>query len=190
MTTAGDSRTARYGLGFAPDGLYLAQELLNSGLPGDVDADPLTSLAPARAWLTAATTEWAARAGRPAPDLSLSERDLPRARRLRDTVRAWLDGGDPAWESSPVAVGLVADRRTAYGPASGGAAGLESLVAVELLLADRADRLRRLKVCANPECGAAFYDGSPNASRRWHDVRTCGNVANLRASRARRAAPA
>nr|WP_284289727.1 hypothetical protein [Angustibacter aerolatus] len=26
MTTAGDSRTARYGLGFAPDGLYLAQE--------------------------------------------------------------------------------------------------------------------------------------------------------------------
>ncbi|GMA87986.1 hypothetical protein GCM10025868_32360 [Angustibacter aerolatus] len=45
-------------------------------------------------------------------------------------------------------------------------------------------------MCANPECGAAFYDGSPNASRRWHDVRTCGNVANLRASRARRAAPA
>jgi predicted RNA-binding Zn ribbon-like protein len=39
-------------------------------------------------------------------------------------------------------------------------------------------------------CPCAFYDRSRNNSRVWHDVRTCGNVANLRASRARRRAAA
>ena len=38
--------------------------------------------------------------------------------------------------------------------------------------------------------GFAFYDRSRNNGRVWHDVHTCGNVANLRASRARRRAGA
>ncbi|WP_230486657.1 CGNR zinc finger domain-containing protein [Nocardioides anomalus] len=65
-------------------------------------------------------------------------------------------------------------------------AGLLALADLELLLARAAGVLARLKVCANPDCGAAFFDASKNSSRRWHDVKTCGNTANLRASRERR----
>ncbi|MFC3737881.1 CGNR zinc finger domain-containing protein [Paractinoplanes deccanensis] len=49
---------------------------------------------------------------------------------------------------------------------------------------------QRMKLCRNPECEVAFWDSSRNTSGVWHDVRTCGNVANLRKSRARRAARA
>ncbi|MGV9881539.1 CGNR zinc finger domain-containing protein [Streptomyces sp. NPDC003006] len=45
---------------------------------------------------------------------------------------------------------------------------------------------RRLKTCRNPLCRVAFYDRSRNNSGVWHDVKTCGNAANLRAYRARR----
>jgi predicted RNA-binding Zn ribbon-like protein len=45
---------------------------------------------------------------------------------------------------------------------------------------------RRLKVCRNGACSGAFYDRSRNNSGVWHDVKSCGNAANLRASRARR----
>ncbi len=65
---------------------------------------------------------------------------------------------------------------------------LASAVWGEVLLAQRDGRWERLKVCRNPVCPCAFYDRSRNNSRVWHDVRTCGNVANLRASRARRRA--
>lgn len=57
---------------------------------------------------------------------------------------------------------------------------------MELLLAIRAGTAERLKVCMDAECSVAFYDQSRNGSRVWHDVKTSGNVANLRASRARR----
>jgi predicted RNA-binding Zn ribbon-like protein len=43
-------------------------------------------------------------------------------------------------------------------------------------------------VCRNPRCRVAFYDRSRNNSGVWHDVRTCGNAANLRAHRERQRA--
>ncbi|MFB9444749.1 CGNR zinc finger domain-containing protein [Dactylosporangium vinaceum] len=57
---------------------------------------------------------------------------------------------------------------------------------LEALLASHVGILGRLKVCTNPSCGAAFYDLSRNSTRVWHDMKTCGNTMNLRASRARR----
>lgn len=48
----------------------------------------------------------------------------------------------------------------------------------------------RLKVCGNPDCTWLFYDQSHNSSRRWCDVRACGNLVKVREFRARhRAAP-
>jgi predicted RNA-binding Zn ribbon-like protein len=44
----------------------------------------------------------------------------------------------------------------------------------------------RLKLCHNPPCASAFHDRSKNNGGVWHDVKTCGNAVNLRASRARR----
>ena len=48
----------------------------------------------------------------------------------------------------------------------------------------------RFKICANPDCGRAFYDTSRNRSGRWHSMATCGNRMKGRAYRRRRAAAA
>ena len=46
----------------------------------------------------------------------------------------------------------------------------------------------RLKVCGNPDCTWLFYDQSHNSSRRWCDVRACGNLVRVREYRARQRA--
>jgi predicted RNA-binding Zn ribbon-like protein len=47
----------------------------------------------------------------------------------------------------------------------------------------------RVKLCANPGCGFAFLDTSMNRSRRWCDMRYCGNRLKARAFRRRRKSP-
>jgi predicted RNA-binding Zn ribbon-like protein len=44
----------------------------------------------------------------------------------------------------------------------------------------------RLKACLADDCRWAFVDRSRNASRRWCDMRVCGNRQKARAFRARR----
>ncbi|MEU0254576.1 CGNR zinc finger domain-containing protein [Streptomyces sp. NPDC006184] len=70
-------------------------------------------------------------------------------------------------------------------PGADGAA-VASLVHLEALLASHTGAPSRLKMYRNPACGEAFYDRSRNGTRVWHDMKTCGNALNLRASRARR----
>jgi predicted RNA-binding Zn ribbon-like protein len=36
---------------------------------------------------------------------------------------------------------------------------------------------RRIRICANPECGWLFIDASKNGTRRWCDMSACGNRA-------------
>jgi predicted RNA-binding Zn ribbon-like protein len=43
--------------------------------------------------------------------------------------------------------------------------------------------LARVRVCANPDCSFVFYDESRNGSRRWCDVRACGNLMRVRRHR-------
>jgi predicted RNA-binding Zn ribbon-like protein len=64
--------------------------------------------------------------------------------------------------------------------------GFQALMAIELLLAATNDSLSRLKSCAGPKCGVAFYDASCNLARGRHDAKVCGNAPDLRASRAHR----
>ncbi len=44
----------------------------------------------------------------------------------------------------------------------------------------------RIKICANPDCGWIIYDESHNRTRRWCDVRECGNLVKVRQFRARK----
>ena len=44
---------------------------------------------------------------------------------------------------------------------------------------------KRLKQCPSEDCGWLFMDRSKNASRRWCDMRTCGNRAKARRHYAR-----
>jgi hypothetical protein len=183
IDTAG---TTRLGLLPAPTGLCLVQDLVNTvGYPSFGIPDLLAEPDSARAWLAGALAGWSERVGGPAPAITLRPGDLEALRRGRDEIRRWLtrDGTDlPARTMSLTVSG------TAYGPGGGGAGALLDLAYTELLIARHTGTAKRLKTCANPGCGAAFYDGSVNASRVWHDVKTCGNAANLRASRSRRRA--
>ena len=62
---------------------------------------------------------------------------------------------------------------------------LESAVCAELLLAQQDNTLRRLKLCRNPVCRAAFYDQSKNGSKIWHDMARCGTPLHVREYRKR-----
>jgi len=120
---------------------------------------------------------------------ALSDRDLRSIRLLRDGVENLVNDGHLDDRVMP----LVATRLAITGagvlrlePAGRGWHRLAALVWTQVFLAQQADTWRRLKLCRNPPCNSAFYDRSRNNSAVWHDVKVCGNAANLRASRARR----
>jgi len=46
--------------------------------------------------------------------------------------------------------------------------------AVDILVSDE---LKKIKMCADPACGWLFIDISRNQSRRWCDMKDCGNRA-------------
>lgn len=46
--------------------------------------------------------------------------------------------------------------------------------------------LSRIRRCAHPDCVLYFLDGTKNGTRRWCDMRTCGNRANAAAYYLRR----
>jgi predicted RNA-binding Zn ribbon-like protein len=46
--------------------------------------------------------------------------------------------------------------------------------------------LTRIRRCAHPDCVLYFLDGTKNGTRRWCDMRTCGNRANAAAYYRRR----
>ena len=121
------------------------------------------------------------------PDVTLTPADLPRLRALREAVRAVLLGSEAAALPSQIVELELRDGAVAYRATGDGWRAVAALVHVELLLAQQTGALERFRSCANPACGAAFYDRTRNGSRVWHDSKTCGNVMNLRASRARRA---
>jgi predicted RNA-binding Zn ribbon-like protein len=62
-------------------------------------------------------------------------------------------------------------------------------VALSVAVFLRSPQRRRLKLCANPTCGFAFVDTSINATRRWCDMRYCGNRLKVRAFRGRQRPP-
>jgi predicted RNA-binding Zn ribbon-like protein len=196
------SAVGRFGLEAAPGGLRLAQDLVNTSLStaqGYLSWDYLADLPTADAWLGEALAAWSAATGRPLLDLSLRERDLVPLRNLREQLRQSLRANaarvEPAGERRPrepaessIRLTLHADGQVDYAPEAQGWQGLAGLISIEMLLAQAAGSLSRLKSCAAPICGACFFDGSPNRARAWHDTKVCGNATNLRASRASRKA--
>ena len=183
------SSSERLGLESAPDGLSIVQDVINTAAIDAFDIpDLLADADAANRWVAEALGLWSQRTGQPPCELTLGHRDLTPLRRLRTDLREWVLTGELSSLSVPakdLTVGIDAGRAT-YRPRGDGAAGLSALIGMELLLAIRAGTADRLRVCMNHECSAVFYDRSKNGSRVWHDVKACGNVANLRASRARR----
>ena len=188
--------TDRYLVARAPGGLSLVQELLNTGSSGRPrEQDLLESVAVAQQWIDAAGAVWTAEAGRPPFEVTVAEDDLPRLRRLRDTLYALRSEQQSAATSTAIARGSITLQLDAGGvsvsvPAGSASQRIRAAVLAECYEASIRGNLTRLKVCANPRCHVAFYDRTRNGGAVWHDSQICGNAINLRASRARRKASA
>jgi predicted RNA-binding Zn ribbon-like protein len=183
------SASQRYGLATAPGAVGLVQDFLNTVNVQEAGPDLLADTALAREWWTGALRKWSALRGVRAEPPSLSDADLPKLRALRSTIAQLVRGEavDPrAVASISAAFALSDNGDVRLEPAGSGWRWFASALWGETLLSQQAGTWQRIKQCHNGECGATFYDRSKNSSGVWCNVKTCGNIANLRASRARR----
>ncbi|AXI85013.1 CGNR zinc finger domain-containing protein [Streptomyces griseoincarnatus] len=181
--------TERYRIRPAPGGLALVQELLNTRAIPPYGEDVLAGGGTGVRWLRDVTAAWAEEQGWPGPSGEPRAGDLERVRALRERLAALVTGeAEPVRAPTDVSVrpGLDEEGRVALVPAGSPGEWLEGAVWAQVLLAQADGTWQRLKLCREPACRSAFYDRSRNNSGVWHDVRRCGNAANLRASRARR----
>lgn len=185
--------TNRYELIGAPGGLGFVQDLINTQSAGRPrQAELLGDLESAQEWLDGALASWSALNDAAEDRILLRERDLEPLRDLRADLHALLaTRADPSpaaaqLHSATVTARVHPDGTVRLEPRAEGWRRVASIVLIEAFVAQQQGTWRRLKVCRNERCRAAFYDRSRNTSAVWHDVRYCGNAINLRASRARK----
>jgi hypothetical protein len=184
-----DAATERFAAAPAPLALQRIQSFLNTrsaGLP--LEPDLLERPGSANAWLH--TFDWPAR-----PRLTLD--DLTPLRELRQALQALVeDGPNP---SETVVSGFsrqvahlrwtmtIQEGQLALSAEGGGWRQIAGALLNDMYVAQQRGTWPRLKACRMPApCRVVFYDSSKNQSRVWHNTSVCGNLTNLRASRARR----
>jgi predicted RNA-binding Zn ribbon-like protein len=126
-------------------------------------------------------------------------RDLDRAIRLREALRALMRAHHDATAdseaidelnsaASDLPLNVVFDARGNPGvvPGQAGVAGALGGVLSAVARAQAAGNWTRLKVCSMDTCQWAFYDRSKNRSGRWCSMGVCGNRAKTRTYRDRR----
>ena len=188
------SASERYGVAAAPEGLVLIQDFLNTRPRGKpATPDLLGTVRQAQRWTDEALRQWCDDTARVYRRVRLMKADVTSLIELRTGLAAALLGGDGAGlpmtgklAEATICAQIGAQGRVQLQPLGAGADWITAALAIEMSQAHIAGTWRRLKACHNLRCPAVFYDRSPNNAGVWHDVRTCGNVANLRASRARR----
>jgi predicted RNA-binding Zn ribbon-like protein len=192
----------------APPPLLLVQAFVDT-LDLDLHTDVLAHADEARAWLADAGLRDPGQRdpgqrdpGQRDPGRAGFDADLELAREVRESLRAMIgrnSGGPPLTEAelrpleqvtsqATARLGVTADGRVGLGTGGTGrlADGLAGLLlAVRDAQADGSwDRLR---LCGNPDCRWAFYDGSRGRQGAWCEMASCGNRLKNRNLRARRA---
>ncbi|MEV7605779.1 CGNR zinc finger domain-containing protein [Paenarthrobacter sp. NPDC089322] len=180
----------RYSLKAGSGNIGLVQDFVNTISAGRTirGVDLLDNPEDATAWASAAWQELGVRESVPV----LDNEDLEPLRRFRSTLMSALAGsggtGMPASSGPSAAKATLSLEDGQVRLASAAASGYRAVVA-EILRALYDAQLegesRRLKICPNEWCRVAFYDRSKNNGAIWHDSSSCGNIANVRASRAR-----
>jgi predicted RNA-binding Zn ribbon-like protein len=167
----------------------LVQDFLNTrGIEG-YGADLLADAALAGDWAANAVKTWSALRDTKQRPPVFDDAALGKLRALRATIARLVAGEPPSGRgagSVSASFALSDTGEVRLVPSGSGWRWLASVIWSEILLSQQADTWKRIKQCHNEHCGSAFYDRSKNNSGVWHDVKTCGNAANLRASRARR----
>lgn len=167
----------------------MVQDFLNTVGIGEHGPDLLADSALAGAWAAGAVRTWSALRGLDVQPPVLSDADASKLRAVRDTIAKLVAGERPTGRGTGAISASLALSETGevrLEPAGSGWRWLASALWGEILLGQRDGTWRRVKRCHNHGCATTFYDRSKNNSGVWHDVKTCGNAANLRASRARR----
>jgi predicted RNA-binding Zn ribbon-like protein len=176
----------------APQPLEVVRDLVNSW-DRENGTDEFANPAGGMAW-------FARHALLPASS-ALTDVEVHRIVRLRESFRAVLvahatgDVADPGAvlvldveaSNGQVSLGFDTDGVPTLRPAAGGLDGALGRLVATVALAVLDGTWRRLKSCANPECGWAFYDHSRNRSGTWCQMAECGNRAKVKAYRARQA---
>jgi hypothetical protein len=187
-SSSSSSASDRFGLVMAPGGVALVQDFLNTKAIED-HPDLLADPKSAQAWVISAVQAWSNARGDDVRPLALTKPDVTKLRALRATIAGLITedvGGRPGIGSVPASFALSDSGDVRLEPAGSGWRWLASALWGEILLSQQTGTWRRLKQCHNPDCRSTFYDRSKNNSGVWHNVKVCGNAANLRASRARR----
>ncbi|OBB68709.1 peptide chain release factor 2 [Mycobacterium sp. 852014-50255_SCH5639931] len=165
----------------------MVQDFVNTrGIEG-YGPDLLADAALAGEWVADAVYAWSAARGIDVPVPTFDDGDLAKLRALRARLDSLVAGEAPSGRSAvPAALVVTEAGEVRLEPSGTGWRWLASALWAEILLSQQAGTWRRIKRCHNHRCASTFYDRSKNNSGVWHDVKTCGNAANLRASRARR----
>lgn len=125
---------------------------------------------------------------------TLGKKGLADLRALRAALLAMINGTREATmvfdDINRVAIGYGFHYRF-DSDGNGAAEGYEPSVVSEVL-ADIVDIgaagvWDRVKLCANPSCGAVFFDPTRAKTRKWHSFDMCGNRMNVAAFRRRAA---
>ena len=192
--------TQRYDMESAPGGLGFVHDLLNTKSAGKPrKSDLLLDLGLAQAWVDAGLNSgpWP-----PAGTMSKSNSrnatwnicgtfgmNLPVTLNAEGdpdaVVRSDVDALPTVWTTA-TSLKLKSNGMVQAEPQGAGAGHIESLAMTEIFQAQLAGTWHRLKLCRSEKCRVAFFDRSRNNSGVWHDVKICGNPANLRAHRARK----
>ena len=189
MVVVSDPASERYAAALAPGSLQRVQSFLNTRDAGrPPEPDLLASPTSANAWLR--TLDWPTKP-------RLSRDDLTPLSELRAALQAEVAAGPDASDQarrSDLARQLaklgwklrLKEGQLALAVEGAGWRQVAGTVLSDILIAQHHELWPRLKACRNPLCSVVFYDSSKNQSRVWHNTSDCGNLANLRASRARR----
>jgi predicted RNA-binding Zn ribbon-like protein len=189
MVRVSDPATERYAAAPAPASLQRVQSFLNTRSTGrPAEPDLLASATSANKWLR--TLEWPA-----TPRLTAD--DVTALRELREALQAQLEAGrdtshtarQPDMEHHLEKLRwrmTLNDGQLALSAEGAGWRKVAGTLLSDILAAQQHELWPRLKACRNSVCSVIFYDSSKNQSRVWHNTLDCGNLVNLRASRARR----
>jgi predicted RNA-binding Zn ribbon-like protein len=163
---------------------------VSAGKPRTTDL--LADLGEAQAWLDQALAQWSQATGTPVAGIELGPHDQEELRAFRDDLRRAAGHGRddalPPLHTAAIAMQLGGDGHVRLEPRGAGWRRIAALALIEIFQAQQAGIWQRLKTCRNDRCGVTFFDRSRNNSGVWHDVKVCGNPANLRAYRARQRA--
>ena len=169
--------TARYKLPPAPGGLALVQDFLNTRSDEEHEADLLGDAASAEDWAAHAVNAWSAQRMIECQWPTLNEHGAAKLRDLRSALEKALTEVT-AWQLDSffgvVQLGYAGATEISWIPKGNGWQWLCAAVLGEVMSSQIVGTWRRMKLCRNAMCRAAYYDRSWDASGVWHSPGLCG----------------